>query len=104
MMMMKVIPVERLVQELLAGILHRDDEEEVTENLAGEIDLVLDLENGVAFLLDNEIFSNSDASSDDEHYHRRGRSRVKKSRKQHGRRRNEYSRSKSHLHVGERWI
>ena len=56
MMMMKVIPVERLVQELLAGILHRDDEEEVTENLVGDIDLVLDLKNGVAFLLDNEIF------------------------------------------------
>ena len=56
MMMMKVIPVERLVQEPLAGILHRDDEEEVTENLVGDIDLVLDLKNGVAFLLDNEIF------------------------------------------------
>ena len=56
MMIMKVIPVERIVQELLAGILRRDNEEEVGKNLAVDIDLVPDLKIDAVFLQGDAIY------------------------------------------------
>ena len=56
MMIMTVIPVERIVQELLAGILRQDNEEEVGKNLASDIDLVPDRKIDAVFLQGDTIY------------------------------------------------